>query len=511
MRSLLFIFILVFVFSIGCVSQDEDLKNRKAVVAGAFYPGDKNTLKTDLEDLFSQAKENQDKGTVLAILAPHAGYPYSGIVAASSYNQVDPQKKYKNIFVMGSSHRAAFNGASIYNVGHYETPLGEVKVNLKLANKLISDNKYFTFNEYAHSQEHSLEVQMPFLQYRLEKDFKIVPVLLGTHAPAECYEIAMALYPWFNEDNLFIISADFSHYPDYENACKIDKLTAESIQSKSVEKFVENINNNIEKRDPALSTCICAWPAMLTMLYMINEDPDIEVNLIEYRNSGDADIGDKSRVVGYYSISFTRVDKTQSNRNQESQDMTTDQEFSLNDADKKALLEIARNTVNEYVLNRNTPEIDSEELSQNLLTPAGAFVTLNKDENLRGCIGRFSPADPLYKVVQDMAISSSTKDYRFSPVTPKELEDIEIEISVLTPMKKIESIEEIELGKHGIYIKQGMQSGTFLPQVATKTGWSLEEFLGHCAKDKAKIGWDGWKEAEIYTYEAIIFSEHDTH
>jgi len=195
MRSAIITFILVFAFSIGCVSQDKDLKNRKAVVAGAFYPGEEYALKTDLDNLFSQAKENQDKGTVLAILAPHAGYAYSGIVAASSYNQIDPWKKYKNVFVMGSSHRATFNGVSIYNQGHYETPLGEVKVNIKLANKLISNNKYFTFNEYAHSQEHSLEVQMPFLQHRLQKDFQIVPLLLGTHAPAECYEIAKALYP----------------------------------------------------------------------------------------------------------------------------------------------------------------------------------------------------------------------------------------------------------------------------------------------------------------------------
>ena len=412
---------------------------------------------------------------------------------------------------MGSSHRAAFDGASIYNLGNYETPLGEVKVNLDLANKLIDENRFFTCNQYAHSQEHSLEVQLPFLQYRLKEDFRIVPVLLGTHSPEVCFEIAKALYPWFNEDNLFIISADFSHYPEYEKACEVDHLTAEAIRSKSVEKFIGTINGNMEKGIPNLATCICAWPAVLTMLYMVNEDPDIQVNLIEYRNSGDTDIGDKSRVVGYHAISFSKSAETNKQSNQETNNMTNDQEFSLNGADKQTLLEIARNTVNEYIQNRNIPEINTDGFSHNLMTPAGAFVTLNKDEKLRGCIGRFSPDEPLYKVIQDMAISSSTKDYRFSPVTPTELEDIEIEISVLTPLKKIESIEEIELGKHGIYIKKGMQSGTFLPQVADKTGWSVEEFLGHCAQEKAMIGWEGWKEAEIYTYEAIIFSEHDTH
>ena len=267
----------------------------------------------------------------------------------------------------------------------------------------------------------------------------------------------------------------------------------------------------MQKGIPDLATCLCAWPAVITMLYMINEDPDIEVNLIEYRNSGDADIGDKSRVVGYYAISFSKSTETNKLNNQATNNMTNDNDFILDDEDKQILLDIARKTVDEYIQNRNTPEINTDGFSQSLMTPAGAFVTLNKDENLRGCIGRFTPTEPLYKVVQDMAISASTKDYRFPQVTSKELEDIEIEISVLTPLKKIESIEEIELGKHGIYIKKGMQSGTFLPQVADKTGWSLEEFLGHCAQDKAMIGWDGWREAEIYTYEAIIFSEHDTH
>jgi pyruvate formate lyase activating enzyme len=128
---------------------------------------------------------------------------------------------------------------------------------------------------------------------------------------------------------------------------------------------------------------------------------------------------------------------------------------------------------------------------------------------LRGCIGRFEPDIPLYEVIVEMAIAASQKDHRFSPVTKSELDEIDIEISVLTPMKKIDSISEIELGKHGIYIKSGYIGGTFLPQVATETGWTLEEFLGHCARDKAGLSYDGWKDADIYTYEAIIFSEKD--
>jgi AmmeMemoRadiSam system protein A len=136
-------------------------------------------------------------------------------------------------------------------------------------------------------------------------------------------------------------------------------------------------------------------------------------------------------------------------------------------------------------------------------------VTLRKDGQLRGCIGRFEATEALYLIVRDMAISASTQDYRFPAVTPEEIDDLEIEISVLTPMRKISSIDEIQLGQHGIYIKKGYSSGTFLPQVATETGWTKEEFLGHCARDKAHIGWDGWKDAEIFVYEAYVFSESE--
>jgi AmmeMemoRadiSam system protein A len=140
---------------------------------------------------------------------------------------------------------------------------------------------------------------------------------------------------------------------------------------------------------------------------------------------------------------------------------------------------------------------------------AGAFVTLKKNAELRGCIGHFDADNALYRTVQQMAVAAATQDYRFSTVTPDELKSIVIEISVLTPMRKILSISEIQMGRDGIYIKKGNKSGTFLPQVATETGWSLDEFLGHCARDKAGIGWDGWKDkdVEIYTYQALVFHE----
>ena len=481
---------------------EEKLQNREPVVAGQFYPANSSALKADLEQLFSEVKSdktlNIDRDKVLAVISPHAGYVFSGPMAATSFSQIDPNKQYNTIFVIGSSHRIAFNGASIYNKGNYITPLGEVKVDRSTADLLIDDYGFFTFRPDAHAEEHSLEVQLPFLQYILKKDFKIVPIVLGTQSTTTCKKIAEALKPYFNEDNLFVISTDFSHYPKYNDAVKVDKQTADAIMTNNPVKFLNTIERNRDMDVPNLLTSICGWTSALTLLYITHDMPDIRYIHEAYQNSGDAGMyGDKSRVVGYQSIIVVKGKPEEK------------KEFGLSSQDKKDLLDIARSTVETYVKSHKEPDINTRNFSSSLLTPAGAFVTLRKNGKLRGCIGSFNPDIPLYKVVQEMAVSAASKDYRFSPVTPDELNKIDIEISVLTPLKKIDSIDEIKLGRDGIYIKKGHSSGTFLPQVAAETSWNLEEFLGHCSRDKAGIGWDGWTGADIYTYEALIFSEKE--
>jgi hypothetical protein len=215
-----------------------------------------------------------------------------------------------------------------------------------------------------------------------------------------------------------------------------------------------------------------------------------------YKNSGDSKYGEMDRVVGYYALSVLQ---------QKSGTMV------FTDSDKEKLLQIARTTIKTYIQESQTPIVDSESLSTLLLSKAGAFVTLKKAGELRGCIGHFEADKPLYKMVQQMAIAAATQDYRFDAVTLSELKMIDIEISVLSPMQKISNVNTIRLGIDGIYIKKGSRSGTFLPQVATETHWNLEEFLGHCARDKAGIGWDGWKDkdAEIYVYQAFVFGEKE--
>ena len=502
-RSIILLLTVLLFFNLNCNSQikPENMKkiNRQPAVAGQFYPANSDELKSTIEEMFLKAKKKTASNDVLAIISPHAGYVYSGEVAASVFNQIDNNKVYDKIFVIASSHRVSFSGASIYSKGNYITPLGEVKVNIKLANELIDKHSCFTFYKDAHTTEHSLEVQLPFLQYVIKKDFEIIPIIIGSQSIDMCKQLAKALKPYFNSDNLFVISSDFSHFPTYDDAAKIDKISADAILTNSPEKLTETIETNDTLNIPNLATSMCGWTSVLTMLYMTEKNPEIEMKLIQYMNSGDVSFGSKDRVVGYNGISVSL-------KNEKTMQTTS---FSLSKTDKVELLKMARATIELYIKKNKVPKSDTTNLSETLKTNCGMFVTLHKKGKLRGCIGRFNPDIPLYELVKEMAISSATRDSRFQPVTQSELDEIDIEISVLTPMQKMKSIDELVLGKHGIYIKKDFHSGTFLPQVATETEWTKTEFLGHCSRDKAYLGWDGWKNADVYLYEALVFGEKD--
>lgn len=470
--------------------------NRQPYAAGKFYTADSTALRNELKDLFEAAVPKKFND-VLAIISPHAGFAYSGEVAASAFNQLDPDRKYKNVFVIASSHREYFDGASIYNTGDYLTPLGKLKVDTALANSLIAENKVFKYSPNFHDQEHSLEVQLPFLQFCLGDDINLIPIIVGTDGPESCMKIAAALSPYFNSDNLFVISTDFSHYPSYPDAVIVDSKTAIAIEGNNPDLLMKVLKENEKSQTSGLATSLCGYTSVLSLLYMTNKTPGISISQVQYKNSGDSPYGDKKRVVGYNAMVVTGKVEGKGEM----------QGFSLSALDKKELIKVARHTLEIYLSTGDIPVVDAERFSREAKTPLGAFVTLKKNHRLRGCIGRFTSADPLYMVIQQMAIASATEDSRFSRVSREELDKLDIEISVLTPMKKIASPDEIILGKHGIYIKKGLRSGTFLPQVAAETGWTKEEFLGHCSEDKAGLGWNGWKDAEVYTYEALVFGE----
>lgn len=461
---------------------------RKPAVAGQFYPETQKALKEQLTELFSQAVTPEERGKApRAIISPHAGYVYSGAVAASAFNQIPENARYRKVFVLASSHHYLFGGASVY-YNNYSTPLGEIKVDPGIAGELIRASSMFMSKPEVHDPEHSLEVELPFLQYKLGDDFELVPIILGTNNRDDCKTIAQTLMPYFTPENLFVISSDFSHFPGYRDACQIDRLTAQAICQNSPDKLLQVLENNRKKNIPRLATSLCGWTSVLTLLYL-TENQKVSFREIEYRNSGDATLyGDKKRVVGYWALSV----------------FATEDAFRVSEEEKAELLRKTRKAIAAFLETgkRNPPEPCESKGMLNEKT--GVFVSLYVEGILRGCMGNFGEKETLNDLAQQMAVSAAC-DRRFEPVTAKELDMLELEISVLSPLKKIRSTNEIELGKHGILIKKGFNSGTFLPQVAQKNDWDLEKFLGHCSRDKAGLGWEGWKDADLFTYEAQIF------
>jgi len=467
---------------------------RPATQAGRFYESDARVLSHEVDSLLARHAQS-DYEDVAALIVPHAGYYFSGNVAASAYARLNPQKPYKRIFLLGPSHHEWLNGASVNSeVDYYATPLGEVKVDRETARQLIAADSVFFYRPEAHDREHCLEVQLPFLQrfFALHASLStkevppIVPIIISTNDFSKLKRMAEVLKPWFTDENLFIISSDFSHYPSYDDAYEVDTKTGEAVASGDVEQFIATIEANARRGIRNLSTSACGEFPIITLMLMLNDS--CQVKHIMYQNSGDIDGYDHSRVVGYHSFVITRGEE---------------KAFVLSDEEKQTLKDIAYTSIKDSL---NGKPISMFNIQSSILQQkCGAFVSLHKQGRLRGCIGHFGEDVPLHEIVAEMARAAAFEDPRFLPVTRDELNDLDIEISVLTPMRRIQSIDEFQLHKHGIYIRKGYRSGTFLPQVADEVNWTKEEFIGHCSQDKAGLGWDGWRDAELYVYEAIVF------
>ena len=473
----------------GCKGQTQAPVVRPATQANRFYTGDARELSEEVDSFLALHRNDAKYSNVAALIVPHAGYYFSGNVAASAYMAIDAKKQYKRIFLLGPSHHEWLDGASVNTEADwYATPLGNVKVDHETAVALTDTGSVFCYRSEAHDREHCLEVQLPFLQRIFKEVPPIVPIVISTNDYEKLKRMAEVLKPYFMDENLFVISSDFSHYPKYEDACEVDAKTGKAVESGDVEEFIATINANARSGKRNLQTSACGEFAIITLMLML--DSQYEVKHLMYQNSGDIDNHDHSRVVGYHSFAILRKDNMS---------------FTLSDADKKVLKEIAFNSIRDSLDGKPIAQpIVNSQLSI-LNSKCGAFVSLHKHGHLRGCIGHFGEDYPLHEIVAEMARAAAFEDPRFMPVTRDELNDLDIEISVLTPMRRIQSLDEFELHRHGIYIKKGYRSGTFLPQVADEVNWTKEEFVGHCSQDKAGLGWDGWKDAELYVYEAIIF------
>lgn len=466
-----------------CHGDDADLKARKPVFAGLFYPADKRTLGGIIEGYLKEAVQKNKKisGHIFGIIVPHAGYEYSGKVAAYAYSQI-MDKTYKTVIVIGSSHRVFFRGIAIYPEGSWETPLGNVRVDHETAQSIMKECRIVKTFPAAFEQEHSLEVQIPFLQKTLT-GFKIVPIVTGAMDNDDYRQFVHTLTNLKkrqSENILIVASSDMSHFHPYDAANKMDNVTLKDI----AELNIDGLLHCLQKGECEL----CGEQGVLSLM-MLAKQMDGKPTVLNYANSGDV-TKNMSRVVGYGSIAFSR---SQPDR-------------SLSRKEQEMLLVIARKNLEEYVTNGNVHKADVKEPI--LLEKRGAFVTLTKNSSLRGCIGYIQPATPLHKTISDMARAASTRDPRFPPVSRKELKDIRIEISVLSPLRLVSDTNEIEIGKHGLYMIRGNNAGLLLPQVATENKWNREEFLRQTCV-KAGLPAQAWKDkaTQIYTFTAQIFSE----
>ena len=486
----------------NCDGQTSAPVVRPATQAGRFYDGNSQRLSHEVDSFLALHAKDRQYQDVAALIVPHAGYYFSGNVAAAAYMSLPKDKAYKRIFLLGPSHHEWLDGASVNcEADYYATPLGQVKVDREMAQKLTAQDSVFDYRPEAHDREHCLEVQLPFLQRRFEEVPPIVPIIISTNDYRKLKRMTESLKPYFTDENLFIVSSDFSHYPSYEDACKVDAKTGKAVESGDVETFIATIDANAKSGIRNLATSACGGFPIITLMLML--DQSCEVKHLLYQNSGDIDDHDLSRVVGYHAFAVIRNERTRTNT-----------EFALSDEEKQILKKIAYESIKDSLdgkhISHHSPLTIPEQSSptrslSHLSSKCGAFVSLHKQGRLRGCIGHFGEDVPLYEIVAEMARAAAFEDPRFSPLRREELDDVDIEISVLTPMRRIQSLDEFELHRHGIYIKKGYRSGTFLPQVADEVNWTKEEFVGHCSQDKAGLGWDGWRDAELYVYEAIVF------
>ncbi len=465
---------------------------REPAVAGMFYPDRPETLNRDVKTYLANAQREKISGEVVALISPHAGYMYSGQVAAYAYKLIEG-KSYDAVVIVAPSHHSLFKGASIYDRGGFRTPLGVIPVDAELSRKMMEQWKGIQFLPEAHSQEHSLEVQLPFLQV-VSKPFKLVPIVMEPYWRWEsCQSLARAIADAVRGRNVLLIaSTDLSHFHSYEKAVELDRVVLNDIEKLDPEALDRDLKND--------RTEACGGGPVVTVMLAAKALGANQGKVLKYLNSGDV-VGDRSRVVGYGAAVFY---KTAGGAEKMKEEKRVGVDLGLNAEEKKLLHHIAKTVIENRAKAKPVPEfkVDSAVLNEN----RGAFVTINKKGQLRGCIGYIEGHGPLYKTIEEMAEAAAFRDPRFNPVKEKELPDLEVEISVLTPLKKITEINEIEVGKHGIYIKKGWYSGLLLPQVATEYGWDRKTFLEHTCQ-KAGLPMNAWqdKNIEIYIFSADIF------
>jgi len=481
---------------------------RQAVKAGQFYDADAAALSARIDGFLAAASgaEAPAPDRIRAIIVPHAGYVYSGAVAGRAYRLVRGGD-IETVVILGPSHYVGFEGASIYPEGGFETPLGVAAVDAPAAKALIKASG-FAFVPEAHAQEHSLEVQVPFIQKVLPKA-KIVPIVLGVPSEKTVRALAAALDKVFKGAKVLVVaSTDMSHFLARPEAGVLDKSTMELVRDQQVPALLRKLERN--------ENILCGGAAVVTALLYAQKQGNAAVRVLAYADSSEAG-GPADRVVGYFAAAVTAGSAggdmaptgTAAARgpllSEPGPASEPQSNFALTAEDKKELLKLARRSVELYVYDKKLVDYATE--NPNLKAPRGAFVTLTEGGTLRGCIGFTEPRFPLYETVMQAAIYAATEDPRFRAVNSPELNRLDYEISVLTPLSKVENPALVEVGRHGLVVAKDGKRGLLLPQVAVENRWNREVFLRQTCL-KAGLPADAWRQgAEIYSFEAIVFRE----
>lgn len=470
--------------------------------AGQWFPAAAEELKGMVDGFLAKAKKQEIPGKILGLIAPHAGYVFSGQVAASAYKQLEGTR-YDTVVVVGFTHHQLYQGISVLaGPGAYETPLGAIPIDADISAELLKQDKHIVSEPGLFRGEHSMENQLPFLQRTLPP-FKLVAVLIGDETPENSAILAGALAAVLKGRNALVVaSSDMSHFWTDEEARRLDAETLAHIRKYDFAGVAALL------KDDASGRRLCGHGAVVAVMDAVKRLGADEAHEIVYANSADV-TGDKSRVVGYGAVALTASKQKPvpagADEKQGEKKETSMENGELDRDDRALLLKMARESLESHLQSR--AEKKFEDARPNLELKRGVFVTLKEHGELRGCIGHFEQDVTLRELVPKQTMISATQDPRFPPVTARELGDIKIEISVLSEPKPVASWQDIDVGRHGVILRKGMRGATFLPQVAPEQGWDREQMLSHLAQ-KAGLPPDAWKEgATFFVYTAQVFGE----
>lgn len=466
---------------------------RTPVVAGTFYPGDADELRASVRKHLDAAVPADVPGELIALISPHAGYVYSGPVAGYGYSLLEG-RSYTSVVVVAPSHRHWFPGISLNNHQRYRTPLGVIEIDMVLAAAISGHHEAIGYEAAAHVNEHSLEVQLPFLQAMLG-DFLLVPIVMGEHSERNVDILAKALGAALDgsDDVLLVASTDLSHYLSRERGGALDRTCMASIEQLDDDRLLLDLGTE------ACSMC-GGGPsaAVIRAAKLLGADTSI---ILKHGDSGDAS-HDTSSVVGYLSAAISRKVV------EGDDDVVTEEE-------KDFLLRLARAKVEDAVNGGSRAEkvLEGVSSSEHLTAERGCFVTLHKHGDLRGCIGDIIPERSLIRCVLGNAVNAALKDRRFNPVASDELDAIDVEVSVLTPPEVLEYgspedlLAKLEPNVHGVVLSTRIGRSTYLPQVWEQLP-DKEDFLSRLCTKHGSLP-DCWRDrsTRVETYRAVVFGE----